>query len=402
MRTLTIDYPRSMFPSYLTKAALLFAGSVLLTLSQGSIQAVDRADGGPFGIRVSVNTNGYRFQQPLVQDATGRGGSFSANAIITNGSRTAVPFSFPQGLAEEERILFKVYNSDGDEVWRSQAAPAGEPVQETLRGGRSWKGTARIPLVLNGVALPAGTYSVEAGLANGDPVLASTIFEVTPRPTGTAVPVNGFVLKSSFDGNSTQFHSFAAGAVVEAFRMPEGDAYPWLSGQKIGTNSDGQFSATAATGRYEIRALLHIHSTPVPRGDYYIGVDYFAGGAVTVSVSESKVCRPVIMLSAGGGQQQIHGTGEVTISRDAADPATVTVKAKGAVNSGGWFAQLLVSRELTTDGILLLDFMAHPPLGAATQAFETVNATVKMPLLPGMKGVQVRSQTNAVTAMLAE
>ena len=123
---------------------------------------------------------------------------------------------------------------------------------------------------------------------------------------------------------------------------------------------------------------------------------------MTVSVSESKVCRPVIMLSAGGGQQQIHGTGEVTISRDAADPATVTVKAKGAVNSGGWFAQLLVSRELTTDGILLLDFMAHPPLGAATQAFETVNATVKMPLLPGMKGVQVRSQTNAVTAMLAE
>jgi len=72
------------------------------------------------------------------------------------------------------------------------------------------------------------------------------------------------------------------------------------------------------------------------------------------------------------------------------------------VNSGGWSRPLLVSQELTPEGILLLDFHARPPYGVVTQAFETVNAILKMPLLPGMKGVKVRSQTNAVTAMLAE
>src|SRR5688572_7182480 len=151
MRSLMIRCFYSMSPSCLKKGALQFVSFLLLVLWQGPIQAANAANDGPFGIRVIVNVSGYRFQQPLVQDATARGGSFSASASITNGSRTAVPFSFPQGLAEGERILFKVYNSDGQEIWRSKAAPAGEPVLEILRSGRSWKQTARIPLMVNGI-----------------------------------------------------------------------------------------------------------------------------------------------------------------------------------------------------------------------------------------------------------
>ena len=407
MPTLMIGSLHSMFPFYLRKVAVWLVGFSLLILGRGSIEAADPVNGGPFGVRVVINTTGYRFQQPLVQDADARGGSFGASASITNGSRTAVPFSFPQGLAEGERIVFKVFNSDGVEMWRSEAAPAGAPVDETLRPGRTWKRTARIPLVPNGVALPVGTYSVEAGLANGDPVLASTIFEVMARPVGPAVPVNGFVLKSYFDGKSTQFHSFAAGAWVTASRVSEGFRYIWFSGQDtVVTGSDGRFSAAVEPGRYEISAILQA-STPIQRGTsddglpLFIGLPAFSHGSVKVTASEGKVCQPVIMLG-GSELQRIHGTGEVTIARDAAEPGTVIVKAQGVVNTGGWSSQMLVSQELTTEGILLLDFMARPPAGGATQAFATVDVTMKMPLLPGMKGVRVRSLTNAVTAVLAQ
>lgn len=100
---------------------------------------------------------------------------------------------------------------------------------------------------------------------------------------------------------------------------------------------------------------------------------------------------------------------EVTSARVDAEPgddfSTITVKATGAVNTGGWSDAELAAWSYIVppaDGILDFDLMARMPSDDAivTMAFEDVSASVRGPMPPWVRGVRIHASTNSTEVLL--
>jgi hypothetical protein len=387
--------------------------SLILILALDSLGELRPAPATAFGIRVTVNTRAYQFERTNPEvPTTSRSPktSFTANATITNGSRNAIPFNIPADIRGPLRIIFKIHDSDGHEVWRSEPEVPGGADPQFLKPGATWRRTMQIPLVLESGPLPVGRYSLEAGLVNGDPVTASTLFEVIPnhQPPVSPTWISGLVLNTQIvpiSGIPTAIHTPANGVRVDVMEA-HGRVFqidPPLFRWGGSTDANGRFSLVARPGTFVIRAINPYIITIPPSGqDMVIGVPApIIYSTVKISVSAGEVSQPVVMLRTAADEKLfVSGVGGVTVRPVPGEPDIVTVSAAGVVPTGGWTDPILVSQELQADGILLLDFVARPPgqNDVVTQAFEGVTASTRIPRLQGMKSVRVRGDSNTVTA----
>jgi hypothetical protein len=78
----------------------------------------------------------------------------------------------------------------------------------------------------------------------------------------------------------------------------------------------------------------------------------------------------------------------------------IHVQARGLTDSGGWSGAALRESGAAAGGVYLLEFVAEPPSGMATQALTPVDATITFPKEAGLREVQVISATNRKSAKL--
>jgi hypothetical protein len=399
--------------------------SLVLALALDSFGESRPALATAFGLRITVNTRAYQFERPSPEvPITSRSPktSFIATATITNGSRAAIPFNIPREITGPQRIVFKIHDSEGHEVWRSEPEVPGGADPQYLRPGATWRRTMQIPLVTQSGPLPAGRYSLEAALVNGDPVTASTLFEVTPnnQPPVEPTTISGFVLDTYYmpiGGVSTAIHAPVNGAhvIVEEAHGRVFQIDPPLFRWDGITDANGRFSLVARPGTFVVKAIRSF-GPPIQfqsmgsislNPPIFIGpnppitVPAFQDGSVKITVSPGETSHPVVMAGTAANEKLlITGLGGVTIRPVPGEPNIVVVSAAGVVSTGGWSQPDLVSQELLPNGTLLLDFVARSPgpNDVVTQAFEGVTASMRIPRLPGMKSVRVRSDSNTVTA----
>lgn len=94
-----------------------------------------------------------------------------------------------------------------------------------------------------------------------------------------------------------------------------------------------------------------------------------------------------------------------TFAADGSVPS-LKVEAKGSVNSGGWSSPELATWMYIsppTDGILDLDFVAHPPnpTDMVTMGFQSIDARAVFPVPQWVMGVRVHAVTNSLEGRLS-
>jgi len=247
-----------------------------LVLIPPSVPAADPINSKPIdwkpipigGLNVSLTTSGYRFPQASVGAETSSneriilpepGGRtfFVASVCLSNRSRSAIPFSFNDA---GPLWTFRIVNSDDHEVWRSNADIASPQVitEDVLAPGKSWKMSARIPLVIEDVPLVVGAYTLQAFLNADKSVSATSTFEIVPIP-GQDTGISGLVLREVLAG------SVETGAIVEVpapgVRVQVTEIItssiptPRLPFTWSGiTNSEGKFTVYTPPGRFRVTA----------------------------------------------------------------------------------------------------------------------------------------------------
>jgi len=152
------------------------------------------------GLNIALETSGYSFVVP--EGATFGTVQFTASVALRNRTRAPITFSFPTAEAAKNYFVFEIYDSAGAKLWSSAevTTPAGTEVTSSLGPGRVWKRTAPIPLVISGVPLPSGRYTLQAGLAADDSIGARTGFVVlgSQSPPAGATGIDGSVWSSVF------------------------------------------------------------------------------------------------------------------------------------------------------------------------------------------------------------
>ncbi len=255
----------------ISRISLLFAA--VLSLLPGMVQAAPPAPGekphefsGVGGLNVSLTTGGFRFAVPtepaaekirVPKHAVIVADSFAACAVLQNRSRDGITFDFPNAGAAERKFKFRVFDSEGEQVWESDADVVSPEVvtTETLLRGARWKRVIRIPLVIDGTPLPPGAYSLQATLEADKQPGAAVPFEVVeppkPDPTVENTGIAGKVVVVDGDVESP-----AAGATVLVQQIiPQGvrldhPPFNW-SGH---TDDAGAFKTKTPPGRYKVVA----------------------------------------------------------------------------------------------------------------------------------------------------
>lgn len=222
------------------------------------------------GLNVSLTTSGYRFavpSEPAAVDDLVDGGTvtvaraFVASAELRNRTRGNVAFEFPDTASAAQKFKFRVFNSEGVQVWESDADAVGAdvPTTETLRRGAMWRRVVRVPLVIDGVPLRPGVYSLQAAVEADKQPGASLPFVVVERrdPHENTGIVGKVVL---VDGDVV---SPAVGAVVRIHQIIPPNvrlAHPPFSWTGR-TNEDGGFRVNTQPGRFKVVAT---YFRPVP------------------------------------------------------------------------------------------------------------------------------------------
>jgi hypothetical protein len=152
------------------------------------VTSTTSATNGP--VTLAVSTSGYAFTPLIgVLDPPPASGATTATALppqgftaavtLQNHSNTGIACALGVTGTPGQKFVFNVYNANGKLVWTS--LPSVLPPLEmlaTLGAGDSWHGTVFVPLFIKGVALPAGTYTLEASLFGSPAFSATTSFVV--------------------------------------------------------------------------------------------------------------------------------------------------------------------------------------------------------------------------------
>lgn len=368
------------------------------------------------GLSINLVTSGYSFVRPATGDDAF---SFLATATIFNRSRNDIGIKVPSTVGPNNCIIFKVYNEEGDEVWSSSASTSETLATITLPRGEKWKNTARVPLTTNaGVPLESGLYTLEASLAGGLAIGGSTLFEITGNPgalPGSSV-VDGMVWQAvpiSMKGQYTyrldpvsdaDVTILAEGSFDEEFlRRMALIKGPVPAAWKGKTGEQGGFEASISPGEYTIFAAKGPYSwfTTTVMSKPSSG-PAFPWGLSKISAVDGATVRPVVMLGAAHlSQDSVLSVGQVTAQTHPTIPGYLLVDVSGTVGTEGWSNAILTTRELTSDGWLVLDFKAVRPTEAAAQVITPVAAKLAVPALTEIVGIRVRAETNTVDAPLA-
>jgi hypothetical protein len=214
------------------------------------------------GLNVSLATSGYSFREvttgPVIQifpPIPGARSSFVASVALSNRSRSPITFSFNDAGPQ---WTFRVLNSADQEVWRSDGDIAPQVITEDVLGpGKTWKRSARIPLVIDDSPLAVGVYTLQAFLNADKPVSATSVFEIVPGE-GSDTGIKGRVEKWITSGNGQVGVSYGvpgAGArvtvtAINARTTAAGNLFFW-SGV---ADAEGKFKVNTPPGRYRVAA----------------------------------------------------------------------------------------------------------------------------------------------------
>lgn len=397
-------------PKFLSFLPLL---CVFLSLAVRSAD-VPKPPTANLGLAVTLHTNNFSISHDAL--LSGRNlAPFVATATVTNRSRAPISFTFRRPI-QPDRFTFRIFNAQSEEIWSSDpGGQPGGPVTSVLPRGKSWQQVQRIPLQIGGAPLAAGRYTVEATLNTDEVLGATTVFEIAspaPKPNGL---LKGTVLSTTtqFPGNQfdpfpLEIHALVSGALVTVTQLPSeggpvGQPFQWQGF----SDPNGRFETQVPPGRYRVHSMKGLSAAVLPPANGFqippIGLPAFSDGSVEVTVPPATTTRAVVMMGTAAAEKSLVDTVQkVTITQAPADASAWLIDARGMVPTGGWSQPSLVSKEITADGWLILEFIARPPSpnDIVTQAFASVHTQCRIPKLPGLVGVRVKARNSTREAAL--
>lgn len=141
------------------------------------------------GLQVSLTTSGYKF---LLGDGETTAATvekparewFVASALLANRSNTDITFTFPTPVAAQAKWTFRIFDSKGVQLWRSDEGVFSAQVltEDTLNKRGRWKRLIQVPLRIHDKWLAPGLYTLEASI-DSDKTLGATVqFEIVLSP----------------------------------------------------------------------------------------------------------------------------------------------------------------------------------------------------------------------------
>lgn len=390
---------------------------------------------------MSINTSAYRVYVGAPVPTRTRADRAQAKAFrvretliasvqLLNRSSQDLMFSFADDAAAQRRFDFRVFNSEGTEVWASnnvESDAVAKAANAALRKRSKWSASVQIPLKIDDVWLAPGVYTVEASLAGELKIGATTLFEVARTPEPAPQPENTGIKGQVFALNSANEIVVAPGMMVSIRELrqepsnPFSSPFPFLG--SVVTDNDGRFQVNTPPGHFEVVAQVPRPPVKVP---------------MTASIVDNQVViRPppplpehprdskVVQVTAGqfsevrlnmqldpveNDLRKIASVSsvEIRVLPTLAPPSMIEVSSKGMVSAGGWSNGQLRQRGITPDGIIEFDFVAKPPPGIVTQVLTPIpvvtivshvltpiSAVTTVPQPPNFRGVRVFAQSNS-------
>jgi len=337
------------------------------------------------GLTVSLTTNRF---QVIQQSAGAKPLSFVAGVALTNHSREAVPFTFPDAGSAQRKFVFRIIDAEGEQVWGSEAPPSAQVLTPgALKAGKAWKRTLQIPLTIGGEALATGLYTLEAKLADQEGSLgAYTRFKIV-SPWGELDPQTGIA------GTVVRLPNLAPAAneTVSITELRPTARRPAFNAMTR-TDAEGNFSIVAPPGRYRVSAgarygsnTLILHSSNTSPVNNLQGVSAEAT-VVAGSFAQVNLTLPALPpLPPEFGPPPTGFTVQFWPDYTSDD---IVVEVTSTFPTGG-YASRLAYLHTTDDGVARLAYGVRIPTGGVTLAFETKGAVQKIPRTPGLHQVQV-------------
>lgn len=261
--------------AFVLSAVAALAFTAIRSVAVEPPRVIPLTEAGLAGLQVSLTTSGYKFL--LAEPETPAPAAttlprpqrewFVASALVANRSNTDIAFTFPTPAAAAAKWTFRIFNSAGVELWRSDSGVITPQVltEATLEKRGRWKRLIQVPLRIDGRLLEPGIYTLEASIDADKSLGATALFEVAlppmpPGPNDKNTGIKGTVLLPG-DGDQP-----AAGALVSITEIRM-DASPlnrapffWLGH----ADADGKFQVVTPPGRFRVTAGAGI--IPVPAG----------------------------------------------------------------------------------------------------------------------------------------
>jgi hypothetical protein len=251
------------------------------------------------GLNISLVTSGYSFNEASAGDpfiegrilppTPGEKTSFVASVCLGNRSRSPIPFTFNNA---GPRWTFRIVDSQDQEIWRSDSDIASPEVitEDVLAPGKTWKRSARIPLVIDDTPLAVGIYTLQAFLNADKSVSATTVFEIVPA-RGSDTGIKGLVERwysSGIGEVGISYGTPAAGVLVTVTQINTGgkslrSPFTWTGY----TDAQGRFTVNTPPGQYRVTAtnrtrfqLAIVDPTPIQTASAEVTVEKGSFGNV--------------------------------------------------------------------------------------------------------------------------
>jgi hypothetical protein len=266
----------------------------------------------------------------------------------------------------------------------------------------------RVPLFLEGKALPVGVYTLEALIDADKQPGATAVFEVTAVPPDTNVGLRALVLRPALPvipNSPIPAEAPAANApvhIVQVGGLADVPPFEWTGK----TDSEGRFSLSTPPGtfRVTIDALPGVDYPSDPRMLLPVALRLPPTLPKTVDIVAAEhytETQTLIHLSAQPNVTDPRLTYSVTnvTYNPFIGGEQVTVVAQGIANTSGWTEPTLRLRRVL-EGVLEFDFVAVPPKEASLQVLTPISATTTVTRPPNFTGVRVFAETNSKEAFL--
>jgi hypothetical protein len=213
-------------------------------------------------------------------------------------------------------------DSEDHELWRSDSngGSAQVLIDDKLGAGKTWKQTAVIPLLIDGTALAAGVYTLQAYLNADKAVSATSVFEVVADPL-RKTGIKGLVLKliAPPDGTLSPITEVPAAGVrvrvneiLDPLALVRRLPFTW-DGY---TNSEGRFTVNTPPGRFQVS---------VYEGPYW---------SIPDTVNALRIIAPPIPVATAEVTVQQGAFSEITLRYKSTTPPPITQGISGSV----WYA----------------------------------------------------------------
>jgi len=208
---------------------------------------------------------------------------FWATFHLANNTLADRAFTFPFQFWADNKVTFRVYNSNEDLVWQSVPGVVDPPpnpvaVTLTLKAKSSWRASIFVPFNPGGTFLPDGQYQLTASLS-GTPVFSATasfeVKNVTGGPIVLPPPLTSGIKGLAQVGPVTPVSRAnipnvapLPGAIIKVTEIRKmGVLYirPPFTAQAV-ADDQGAFSIDAPPGSYSVTGLPPNPGARFPRG----------------------------------------------------------------------------------------------------------------------------------------